>query len=339
MKKIVFIVHTEYHLILSLGFIYQKYSNQVFDCYIYQFSPIGGMRLTNVNIPNIPGHYIKYVYNYDNPTKELKEILDEIISANPNELYIFQEGKHWMSYLLKKLHVKGCNISLAPDGAKVYNIFNFGFQYVCRTFFKYLVQNLKIGIYYPVPLVERKYALNKHIDKVLIEDPKFYDNKTNKDIIKFELPQDSNFTILLNKVFTLNDNSFDTKSKHLILFFDIDTKDRSVYDKSRKILIELKNRNPDYQIVVKPHPRSNDFHHYDDIDGVTYLPSNIPAELFISNCTESIILALYSTAMFFRNDSCRFYWTYKLYDQFKDSLHLKNPKKYIKEVETIEEII
>ena len=77
---------------------------------------------------------------------------------------------------------------------------------------------------------------------------------------------------------------------------------------------------------------------YNQIEGVDYLPMDYPAELYIQNLTNSVLISVVSNVMFCYNSLCRYYWIYPMIEGLDLNKNHSNPTTYIKEVEDINDI-
>lgn len=341
MKKNVFIVNTEYHLVLTLGII-QQYFSIGYDNIVCRVSPIKRSRLNNLDFEGTGIEYYEIIYDYQNPTKELKYNLQHIIDLKPSTLFVYLENKFWMNYLFSKLHQMGTRIILGPDGMKAYN--NKGYKSMqdnLRYFMKGLYHSAKTHLLTTWPHVEKTYASSKYIDDVWVEQPDFYSNTSNKNVIKFQYTIDESFVELLNHVFCVNERDLSViRHEPSILFLDTVFQSDEYYERTFKILEKFRAKYPELKLLVKYHPLSKTSAKeiYSKIPNTVELNSDYPAEIYIAAAKESIIVSLVSTSELFYNPNCNYIWLYKLYEDLYDYKSLVNPTKYIRVVGSIEEI-
>lgn len=341
MRRNVFIVHTEYHLILSLGII-QQYFFDDYDNIIIRISPIEKSRLNNLNFEGTGINYCEIIYDYNNPTKELKQELQHIINIEPNNLFIYLENKFWMNYLLSILHKKGTQIILGPDGMKVYNDKGFrSTQDYMRDFMKGLYHSAKTHLLPALPHVEKTYASSRYIDEVWVEHPDFYHNVTNKKVFGFQYTIEESFIKLLNHVFCVDEEDLSIiRNEPTILFLDTVFQSNEYYDRTYKILEAFRSRYPELKILVKYHPlsKSKAQRVYSKIPNTINLNPSYPAEIYIASAKKAIVASMVSTSELFFNPSCEYIWLYKLYEDMFNYKKLLNPTKYIRIVESVEKI-
>ena len=334
MKTIVYMVNTEYHLYVTIGIICKYYSEN-YNNIIYRVSPIGGKRLNNINLRGVKNTtYKEILYNYSKPDKKLKEKLDELIAIRPDKFFFYLENKFWLNYLLKKLHKSGTKIILGPDGMKAYNDKYNSIWKIKKSIIRNLFLSLKCRLWGVWPLIERYYATSKYIDEVWVENLPLYKNRTNKVARAFSMPQDMIFFTLLNKVFCAKEDDFLPLKGQTILFIDSPIIKKEYIEKTIDILSAFQSAHPDRRLLIKMHQLSSATakQTYSDKLNVEYLDSNYPAELYIANAENAIIISLVSTSLLFYNPNCKYYWTYQLYGDMFDYSKLKNPTHHIKTI-------
>lgn len=341
MKNNVYIVNTEYHLILTLGIIQQYFSK---DCnnIIVRVSPIGGSRLNNLNFQDTGLEYHEIIYDYLKPSSDLKEELQYIVSLKPDKLFFFLENKFWLNYLFSKLRKTGTTIILAPDGMKAYANKNY-----CTTrqrikmFIAGVKNSIRAGLFPTLPFVEKNYATSKYIDEVWVEYPKHYNNITRKKVVEFHYTIDECFVNLLMKVFNAKDGDFEIIRKEpVVLFLDSSYKTKEYYDRTLNLLNYLKGQCPNRKLLVKYHPLSSKDAKkaFSSIQSIIEVNPSYPAELYLASAKDAIVVSMVSTSELFHNPNCKYFWIYKLYFDMYDYNTLQNPTNYIRVVDNINQI-
>lgn len=341
MEKVVFIVHTEYHLMETIGYITHYFPDSLYDIYIFIFSVKNGGRI-KVSDLNFDSFNIKVVYvSYEQESYfslHNKRMLGNIINLDPSIMFIFTEFHYWKQYLVSKLHKKGCKIILAPDGAHAYSDKTFtprsNIKYMLRSFFINLT-NLTIPPFF-IKRGKYNYAYLKHIDEVWVDNAAIFKNRNNhqvKETLSFgEIDSLTN----IKRIY----NADDLKTiENCVLFIDQPIDEISQLNEIIDVIKTVAHRTK-YPVYIKMHPNSNS--NVVDIykqNGFIVLPNNLPAELYIQNLENSIILSLFSTALFLDNKTCRFYWIYPMFDFYKKTLNIKNPTDHIVLASNREEII
>jgi len=341
MDNIVYIVSTEYQLILTIGIIKQYHSMNCNNV-VVRVSPIGGKRLNNLNFTGTCWDYREIVYDYNNPPKTLKDDLQQIICLKPRKLYFFLENKFWLNYLFSKLHKNKTTIILAPDGMKVYNNHHY---YTTKQRAWLLLKGIKCSLHTklfpPFPLVEKTYATSKYIDEVWVEHPQYYNNITNKRVVEFHYAIDGHFVNILMNVFVAKDDDFLTiKEGATILFLDSGYDTEDYYNRTISILNELIGKFPNRKLLVKYHPLSISKAQkaFSSIKNKAEVNSSYPAELYLAAAKDAIVISMVSTSELFFNPNCKYFWIYKLYSDMYSYDAMKNPTDYIHVVKDINQI-
>lgn len=331
MEKVAFVVHTEYHLMETIGYITHYFPDTMYDIYIYIVSVKNGGRIkaSDLNFENFKINVIYASYKSNRLfSLHNKRMLGNIINLNPNVMIIFNEFHYWKQYLVSKLHNKGCKIILAPDGAHVYSdkklTLESNFKYMLRSFMINLT-NLTI----PPLFINRgkyNYAYLKYIDEVWVDNATIFKNRNNhrvRETLSFgEMDPLTN----IKKLYGADDINIISNS---ILFIDQPIGDISLTNEIIDVINNVAKRIK-YPVYVKMHPNSKtdvlDLYKQNEF---IILPNNLPAELYIQNLKDSIVISLFSTALFLNNRTCRFYWIYPIFDFYRTTLKLNNPTEHI----------
>ena len=331
-------VNTEYHLLMTIGIV-RKYYQEGYNIYVYLVSPIDGTRLNRLDFSNSKYFYKRIVYNYSRPDKELKCQLDNIIKHQPEVFFFFLENKYWMNYLFKNLHKNGTKIVLGPDGMKAYSSYKTTFISRVRQFVEGIRFSILSHIYCAFPFVEKQYATSKYIDEVWVECESAYINNTRKKVFEFQISYDNEFVNDLNKLFYASEKDFALMRGKTILFLDTPFSSKIYYKHTIEILLGFQSLFPDRKLLIKLHQQSSEVakKEYERVSDIFYLESKYPAELFIANAVDCIIVSLRSTSLLFFNPKCKYYWTYPMYKDIVDISNYVNPTSHIKVINSISE--
>lgn len=347
-NKILFLVHTEYHLMVCLSAIADKYNDpEKFNVTIYQTEVKAKNRFKNLNpipLPHVEYKKVQYDESDLSYNGNLKEELNNIESEKVDTLVIFNHHSLLAIYLSRKLSAKGTKIILGPDGSKPYaNItskaprWSFKYSLKFRRFLK--INGLSYrGFYWP----SLRYATLKEISEVWIHYPKHYKNHNNKVVEKVRVMETPEAISLISDVFGFNEKELPV-NENVYFHVCLPPKEEKFVLFDLELLSELRKRLPDYTIVVKLHPFTNEKQINDlkKIEGCILINSSFPAEFYISKLKSSIVASYWSTASLINNTSCRFYWLYPMLEKkgiMMDYLNLVNPTDHITEVDTIEKI-
>ena len=340
MEKVVFIVHTEYHLMETIGYITHYFPDTLYDIYIYVASVKNGGRIKASDL-NFEDFKINVLFVSYEPSclfsLHNKQMIAGIIDVNPDILFIFTEFHYWKQYLVSKLHKKGCRIILAPDGANVYSDRTFTFNGNLKHMFRFFLINFTNLTIPPLFITRGKYdyAYLKHIDEVWVDNASIFKNRNNHTVKETLNFGEIDSIVQIKKMYGANELNIIDSS---ILFIDQPV-DVSLTDKIIDLINYVSNKTK-RPVYIKMHPNSdaNKVNCYKQ-NGFIILPNHLPAELYIQNLKDSLILSLFSTALFLDNKTCRFYWIYPIFDFLNKTLKIENPTNHILLVNNKDEII
>lgn len=342
MKKNVFIISTEYHFIETISYIVDRFYNGEYDNYVYYVVPYDSKRIDRFNIRYecIPASFKIIKYDLGSKyEKEFKGSLNELIELRPDRLFFFDEGHYWIPYLIKRMRRMGCTICMGPDGSNAYQNEDLKFDYIIRYIYKFLIFIYSHRLLPPFfPRIKRHhYAYTPGIDELWMEFPEGFNNYYCKKIVKQPVLKSEESKNLVYQTFNYNPDENSKEWEDSILLIDNPFGNRAA-DKMMEIIYDVKKRYPNYRLYVKAHPGTSQYaiDRYKEIEGITFLANNYPAELYILSFKHSIILSVYSTSMLCNNPECRFYWLYPMfYGYFDESYNmdnLTNPTTHITEV-------
>ena len=347
--NILFLVHTEYHMMVTLSLIADKYYDpQKYNVFIYQTENLNKTRFQfSKNISILKNVYYKTLI-YDDKCKiyneELGYFIKDCLSKKIDILVIFNHHAFLPVYLTKLLYKNGSQVYLAPDGLKPYSnskkITPRWSILTALNYYKFLRVN-RLPYIWNFPRLT--YASLKEIEKVLVQFPEKYRNISNKQIEKVEILTSSESIKLIYKYFKFNiKDELDTFEK-IIFYINQPFKDKSIYDYEIKFLKKLQLKFREYKLIIKLHPLTelNQKDRFKKLDNVDIIYKSTPAELYIANIRNSIILSFWSTACLIVNNYNRIYWAYPILKKnniMLNFLELENPTKHIILVKKIEEI-
>jgi hypothetical protein len=331
-QKICFLIHTEYHLLLSLYAISTKYSNvEQFEIEIILKRTSKGKRLKQeLDLSFLP-YTIRFLDIHLDLKLKLnskdKNALEKVLSLQLAEFNFFQEQDPVSIILINEFKRRGTKINLYQDGLKPYIAHSMRFSPML------VLNNIKQNIWirknsYPVldywSFINCKmYGFLKGIDTLQLTFPKAYLN-WNKLPVEAITPQfTDDFVLLLKRVFKWEDSLL-TDKKGVIFFMNQPMHDDGSFEVN--MLKRLQQNYPAAHIYIKNHPSTPQvkIDGYKELEKVTIINSKIPAELFISQLKDSIVLSVCSTSMFIDNSQCKFYYTFGV----KEKNNIKRLKNY-----------
>lgn len=350
MKKIAYLIHTEYHLLLSINDIMNKYS----DSSLYEIQLIvkrsskSNRLKQDLNFSFLP-YKIKIVdFTIDLKSKLIpaeKQVLDELIVMAFDTLVFFQEQDPITIILINEYKKKGTKIHLYQDGLKPYVAYSMSFS--PSLLLNDIRQNLwikKNG--YAVPnyfsfINCKYYGFLKGVDELFLTFPDAYINWNKLPLSTIAPEFTPEFVDVLKKIFNWQDDLLQERKK-VIFFMNQPMHDDGSFEVST--LKYLENKYPHATIYIKNHPLTSQvkLDAYKALNKVKIIDSKIPAELFISQLEDSIVFSVCSTSMFINNRTCRFYYTFAI-EENNTIERLKkykviNPSKHIVSVNHVDAI-
>lgn len=347
--KIVVFVHTEYHLMLCMNEILKNPSSK-FKVYI-TLNPkhnrlnldldFSGINNTSFEVLRIHVDF-KGLFS-----EEHKILLQSLIEQKYDRLYFFQEQDALLLSVIKTMKKinSRCEICLFQDGLKPYNKFK-GYSPSMAMWdfdtWRWLWRN-GIKEFKPFKLLHtKKYAYTDEVDFVYLTYPESYDNWNRKKLVKIEFFNHQEFKASLEKLFRWKEDLLSIKSD-AILYMSKPLKSHSPsveFEFLRNLKLRL-----DKPLILKLHPDTSEegLMRYKEIgDDVHIIHSLLPGELFIMNLTNSVIVSMNSTSLFYNSPSNRYYFVINLFRSKVKRLQRfdfqKSPSDHIKMVDWIEEI-
>lgn len=331
-KKICFFIHTEYHLLLAIHFIQQHYSDaNAYEVILVLKRKINGNRLNQeLDFSSLP-YEVRFLYVHNDLSKSLtsdeKKDIDDLLALDLAEFNFFQEQDPLAVILINGLKQKGVLINLFQDGLKPYITHTMSFS--PSLWINNIRQNRWIKKNnYPVKdyfsfLNSKMYGFIKGIDQLFLTFPESYVNWNKLPIRTIKPEYTDEFIGTLKKVFHWDDALLKER-KGVIFFMNQPMHDDGSFEVN--MLQRLQQKYPGVKIYIKNHPLTSKvkLKAYEKLSNISIINSKIPAEIFISQLEDSIILSLCSTSMFIDNPKCKFYYTFAV----EEHNNIKRLKQY-----------
>lgn len=350
-QRICYLVHTEYHLLLALHDILEKYSdiNKFEVQLILKRSSKSNRLKQDLNLEFLPYKIKVLDFHIDLKTtlpSEQKKNLDNLLREVFDVFIFFQEQDPITIILINKYVETNTQIYLYQDGLKPYvmNSMKFSLGLVLNDVNQnswirrngYTVKSnlsfLKCG----------KYGFLKGINKLYLTFPEAYQNWNNIPVERISPAFTDEYKSLLKKVFLWNDNLLDEK-EHTLFFMNQPLHDDGSFELN--LLQKLQAKYPASRLYIKNHPLTSKvkLDKYKSLNNVSIIDSKIPAEIFISELKNSIVFSVCSTSMFINNADAKFYWTNNIKEKNNierlNKYAIINPTIHIKSVSSISEIV
>jgi len=334
MKKIVTFVHTEYHLLLFINrLLNEQEAGIVHNHFLFLRNQSRARIKSNYDFSQFDIH-VNYldadISIYRGLSSDELSLIENIKSLRPDEFVFYQEMDALMVLLVQYCkQAFNTKVVLYQDGLKPYNILRYNPLSLLKHHHQTNVWLKKQG--YSIdswlsPLWSHRYAFMKGIDEVWLTFPESYINWNNKTVCKIEIRDFVRLKVALEKVFGWEASLLPQK-KEVILYMHQTLHDEGHVE--RNFIKQLKQRFPLYPFYLKPHPLASfkELELYKK-EGIHIIESNLPAELFILNLQQSMIVSINSTSMFLNNPANQYYYLYRFFEKDIKRLKKYNIKKH-----------
>lgn len=332
-KGKLFLVHTEYHLLLAIYYLYNNNNlfSENYENIFFLNAGAKSKRLNNeLNFESLPLkiYYLDIGKNINDPIpNDLRDVLDTLEDHNISEFNFFQEQDYFALIILSLLKNKNVKINLFQDGLKPYISESLGFTPSLHIqdfkINKYIQQNgYKVDDWFS-SFRCHKYGFLKQIDNIYLTFPESFPRKHSKKLKKLDFKMDTQLLEIYQNIFNWKDDLLPHR-ENIIFFMNQPMHDDGSFE--MHTLRKLREKYPDYPIVIKNHPLTprEKIGLYKSMDNCTIIDSKIPAELFSATLNKSIILSVCSTSMFVDNPKCSFYYLYDI----KEKNNIERLNKY-----------
>lgn len=344
-KRVVFLAHSNYHLLLSLSIVLENFNYKdlyevvILKTYRKAHSEGLDLDLFNANITYLDRAWLK--------TQELpaatKTRVIEIAATETSHFFLFNEDEFIGVYLANVLSQNGTEIGLVQDGLKAYAVITKNaLRY--RTlrsieFYKFLKTNgFKRNFWY---FFNIHYGAAKFVSKLWLTYPETNLSKS-KEAKQILFDKEIQNFKQLAAAFSFK---WDSALKEQVIFFisSIVKENDAVVNLELQIISELKEQYPDTTIYLKLHPRtpSKVEERLMEIDYLNIIKDTAPAEFYLSQLTNSILISAYSSAMLFNNTTCNTYWLLPMYQKHIPTFSytkVLNPTSHIQTVDALVDI-
>ena len=350
-QTVVFLVHTEYHLLVALSVAADKYANlrfhKVIICLAGRIAE--KKHLFNPNFQEesqIELLFVAYKEKAKSYDSGLHSFVKQLISLEISKFIIFNEHNFLPLYLAKKLSGHKVEICLGPDGTKPYGTFN---KLALGWRLRFAVNFLKFQLTNKLSLVgphipQLKYASLKDLNKVWVQFPDFFPaSKTHAQVVGINVLQSKEAIEACSLFFSFNADEEIIVREKTIFYINQPLRNPGIYDFEIQLLTELKQQFPGYKLSIKLHPFT-DAAQIKRMKGVTnaiFYTKSYPAELYIAQLTDSVVISFWSAACLSNNPNTRIYWVHPLLKHaglMIDYISFLNPTRHIIEAQGLNEI-
>ncbi|HET6224874.1 MAG TPA: hypothetical protein VFF27_01255 [Bacteroidia bacterium] len=339
MKKItkVFVLTTEYHFLLSMSIIVNKYGSGEFRNILI----FTGHRLSGVAVDALPS-FIEVVTLFIDEDKKLKEKVDKIIVEQViRNLFVFTAYRFFETYMLNKIS-KSTQRHLVQDGA------NFYFNIKKSVFVSRLKETLKIylnlwrrGFFFLKPVLYKKHlAQCSFVDFVWLTSEEIYHEPkfSKKPLIKIKLFSAEAERKLL-KYFKMDEK---VQYNNYLIYFSLRLTQKDAVLKEIAVLKSILAKVGKPNLLIKLHPNATDVQVelFKEAFGDQVIKNQAPGELYVLQAKDTCVVGTASAVLYDNNTFCSYFSLIKIYQQLKifpNWLEVSLPN-HVKIIETIHDM-
>lgn len=344
-KSNLFIVSTEYHLMVALSLIEDKfkaYENIILGIQIprkRRLPPRENIETahTYLEIECDQSVYVNY--------PDLRKTLHQLLSNEYENCFVFGETKPIEMYVGTALKKRGVTTILLPDGLKPYKENESGGRF--RIFKRHLRNQVFCIVNGLSPKAWRDFSVvygqSAYIQEIWLINRNHYLGEKTKPLRLFELLQTPESKSALINLYQRKESNPGIRRSKIIVYIPNILPSQKAELRELFLLKEIIKCSA-WPVYIKLHPLTSAEHlkAINTVKGLSILEYKLPAELLIAELMDSIIISPWSTALIINNKNCHFVWLSALileHNNFSNEFVVKNPTEHIKEPKTDEELI
>ena len=322
----VFILTTEYHFLLSMNIIFERFNTAEFTNQLIFTGP----RLSDINVGSLPAHVYVTEINVESERHLEKKIRETILVKSLAHVFVFTAYRDLETFVLCSVD-PSVKRHLVQDGA------NFYFKISKSVMWSRFKETLKIyrNLWRKGILLKKFVRYKKHladcgfIDDVWITHPEVYEKPllSAKAVIKVNLLEKNVDKTPFYKYFGMDE---DSEYSNAVIFLS------SRLNHEKDILAEINiiqsiiMKFTNYALLVKLHPAASvlqvEMLRSAFENGV--IKNFTPAELYISKAKNSFVVGCASAALYYHNKECRYFSLvrdYRYRKLFPETTHVNFP--------------
>lgn len=351
MERIVFVINTEYHLLVACSLIRDKYSDAGrFQVQVVEVGAHNSPRRRNIVNRNALGvDYEEWDEDSIGATqgRSMRGRVHALLEIPIDTLVVFLEHHPLNIYLAQAVRRTGGVVALAPDGVRPYFQLNFGgLRQLIVRFRRFMEVRSRLRAWGLPPrwgyLPRNGYGESSYVDQLWAVHPEHVKNRAGKPVHKISVLTSAKAWQTAAAIFDFQPGA-GMESTHKVVFYVNNLLyEGRLYDEEIKVLRYLHSIS-EGRIYIKIHPLTPAAHKEKLAGtGAILIESSIPAELYIARLSDSVVVSGWSASLTIENPGCRFYW---LTEYFRDlgcmyaPMDLVNPTSYIHEARALEDII
>lgn len=320
----VFVISTEYHFILAMSIISDRFTGPEFSNLLV----LKGIRSAGINTDKLTGGIQAITISFDDP-HFAKRVENEIFGSAPDNLFVVHTYRAYETYVLSKAP-KRTRIHLMQDGSLFYHTMEVSlFLNRIRETWQIYQQLWKKGIllkklvWYP-----RHMHRSRMVDELWMTHPHlFVDPGTRLPIQTIRLFPNEGDVQRLNTLFHVGaGESFENIEDCMIYLAPIIREASNLPIEIEQIRM-LREKVGKKNLLIKLHPGMRDKSQFNALQqafGDVVIQNYVPAEMYIANARRSVVIGSASTALFFKAEGCmnialkRYYQKLGIYAAWKN---------------------
>jgi hypothetical protein len=334
MSTNIFLLGTEYHLLLTLSIIEAKFSGPDY----HNLLVVVGKRLTAMDVDKLPANIEVMAFDFDKDPDGKANADKKILALKPAHIFVFHTYRPLEVYLLSSVPTT-TGRHLVQDGSVFYTRVekNMFFTQIKNTWALHkMLRNKGVRLGKIVP-VRKSIKQSQLIDDIWLTNPEIYVEAPGKPKPKvyFKLFPFDETRHQYSTYFKAEGDSKIGPFEDYLMFLPPHLREDNQMQKCVELLKELIAKLGKRNLLIKIHPNSSqkqlDF--FKKEFGDVVIKNHIPAELYFANASDTIIVAAASTSLFYYNPLCtyfaliRFFQNIGLYPDWK---HVNLPEHVVK---------
>ena len=347
-QKILFLVGTQYHMLVCLSAIADQYSDaEKYDITIWQMQTIGKERFAfdeHIAYPHVKYVLVPIASKEIGINPALKEKIELAVKASYSYFIFFNDVDVLGVHMARVLKVGGTHVILGPDGMKALTVIK---RIAPRWSLKFALRYRKFrkdnqlkdgrGFYWP----SMRYAYLKEIDEVWIPFVDQYVNWNSKKVTEVRVMESQAAVAAISSFFGFDPKKELKATEKVFFLIGMPAITPHFEQMNLDLVTYFAQKFDDYTFMIKLHPSATAKQRADmeRIGKIEMIMTPFPAEIYIAQLKNSLIVSYWSTASLINNPTCRFYWLYPILKKQTDLLNymnLLNPTKHIVEVDEME---
>ena len=311
MKYNLFCVNTEYHFLLSLSIVHERFFDNGYKNIFLLLEGTTG-RLNNIMDS---GQYpFLEIIRITESQPDLKAVLNTIAKQEYSYLFHFYEFNVITAYLRTRIN-KSCIKVYGEDGTAIYQRYDkLALGSRTRQTINDYKKAFKLNIVSAgIRFQNLVHGQSGYIDELWLTHPELYLSlyKTKKRVEKINLLATPEMLQFAKSFFskTRSDIQYD----NTVFFLGRTSYSPEYLTEEVKLIRELRDKFADKAFYIKIHPltKAAQKEEYSNIEGIEIITENLPAEILLAQLTNAVIIGVDSTALFYKNEDCTNYALYK----------------------------